>query len=187
MPAHTAFRRCTRRVALLLIAALPLAAGADDVSSRGAAREHLHLPLDPKVWRVSFEDDGDSATWRYRATGDATSPVSFDAITVTTLARSLAPFPAREMPQRAQALLAGHAPGLTLDVRSSATPDRALYVLTTGRPGDTTLLGLAQDGASALHTVEIELQAGTAEADIARWVDVLDRAALVPAGPTAVD
>lgn len=185
MPAHAAFRRCTARVALLLMFAMPCAvSAADDATSPGAQREHLQLPLDANEWHVTFEEDGDSATWRYRPLREAAPRMPFDEITVTALDRALAPFPAREMPERTHALLVSHAPGLVLDVRSSATSDRVLYVLSTGRPDDTTILGLAQDGATALHTVEVELQAGTAQTALERWVDVLDRATLVPARST---
>lgn len=184
MPARIAPRPRISRIAALLpmLIALPLAASAaEDMPFPGVDREHLQLPLDMRDWRVRFEDDGDSATWYYRpATPEVARRTPSNEITVAALDKALAPFPAREMPQRTHAMLAAHAPGLVLDIRSGDAGDRVVYVLSTGQPTDTTIVALALDGTSALHTAEIELRAGTAKTEIAGWVDVLQRAKRVP-------
>lgn|GEM_PF-3240818 len=165
-----------------------MAAAADPLP--GATREHLHLSLDAAAWQVTFENDGDTATWTYRPATAQPGRMSAESVAVSAFDRALAPFPTRELPQRSHALLAPHAPGLRLDVRRDTPRDgreRLVYVLATGQAGDGAIVGLAVDGLTAVHSAEIELPAAVDAARIDHWVDVFERAVVVPGSAPSTD
>lgn len=156
----------------------------------GATREHLHLPLDAAAWRIAFEEDGDTAAWTYRPATAQPGRMSAESVAVAAFDRALAPFPTRELPQRSHALLATHAPGLRLDVRHDTPRDgreHLVYVLATGQAGDGAIVGLAVDGQAAVHSAEIELPPAADAARIDHWVDVFERAVVVPGTAIATD